>query len=147
MRLLCATDFSEPAVRAEEEAVRLARRVGGEVIYVHVAVETPLYGEQPIGGTDTRAVYEAQRRWAVDALTTRVEQAKADGVAARQMLRVGTPVDEVLAAASEENVDMIVIGTHGRTGLDRWLLGSVAERIVRRAPCPVLTVRPPGGRA
>lgn len=146
MRLLCATDFSEPAVRAEDEAVRLAQRLNAEVIYVHVAVETPLYGEQPIGGVDTRAIYEAQRRWAVDALAARVERAHAGGVLARQMLRVGTPVDEVLAAAREEKVDMIVIGTHGRTGLDRLLLGSVAERIVRRASCPVLTVRPLGNR-
>lgn len=146
MKLVCATDFSEPAVRAEDEAVRLARRLDAEVVFVHVAVETPLYGEQPIGGVDTRAVYEAQRRWAVDALAARVERAKAGGVSARQMLRVGAPVDELLAAAGEEQADMIVIGTHGRTGLDRLLLGSVAERVVRRAPCPVLTVRPSGDR-
>jgi universal stress protein A len=59
------------------------------------------------------------------------------------VLRDGVPAGEIVEAAAAERADMIVIGTHGRTGLGRFLLGSVAERVVRTAPCPVLTVRRP----
>jgi nucleotide-binding universal stress UspA family protein len=59
------------------------------------------------------------------------------------VLRAGTPHEQIVGAAQDEKADVIVIGTHGRTGVNRMLLGSVAERVVRLAPCPVLTVRPP----
>jgi len=56
-------------------------------------------------------------------------------------MQIGVPFEEIVRVAQEEHVDMIVMGTHGRSGLNRVLLGSVAERVVRLAPCPVLTVR------
>jgi universal stress protein A len=143
MTIVYATDFSESARPAEDEALLLARAFGDDVVFVHVATETPLYGEGGLGMADVRGVYDAQRRWATDALTARVAAARAAGVCARFSLRVGTPPEEIVAAAAEEKARMIVVGTHGRSGLDRLLLGSVAERVIRRAPCPVVTVRPP----
>lgn len=65
----------------------------------------------------------------------------AEGVSAQVRLEVGVPWEAIVCVAGDEGAEMIVMGTHGRTGLDRLLLGSVAERVVRRAPCPVLTVR------
>jgi nucleotide-binding universal stress UspA family protein len=93
-----------------------------------------------------QTVHEAQRRWATAQLAERVARAEAGGVAARSVLPVGVPHREIVKAAEKERADLLVIGTHGRTGLDRVLLGSIAERVVRLAPCPVLTVRPRPGR-
>jgi nucleotide-binding universal stress UspA family protein len=143
-RILCATDFSDAAAPAERLAVTLAQPLGAEVVLIHVASESPLWRET-VGTPDVRAVFEAQRHWATDTLTKRVEAMNRDGARARWLLRVGVAWEEVVRAAAEEDADMIVMGTHGRTGLDRLLLGSVAERVVRRAPCPVLTVQPDHG--
>ncbi len=142
MTIVCATDFSEAAERAEQHAVDLARALGAELVFVHVAVETPLYGESVFAMADIRRVYEAQRQWAEGALGERVARVQEQGVSARMVLRTGVPFEEIVGAATDEKADMIVIGTHGRSGLNRLLLGSVAERVVRTSPCPVLTVRP-----
>jgi nucleotide-binding universal stress UspA family protein len=141
--IVYATDFSASARPAEEQAVYLARAFGDDLVFVHVATESPIYGEGGLGIGDVQAVYDAQRRWASDALTACVAAAREAGVRARFSLRVGVPAEEIIAAAEEEKARMIVIGTHGRSGLDRLLLGSVAERVIRRASCPVVTVRPP----
>jgi nucleotide-binding universal stress UspA family protein len=142
MKILCATDFSDAGQAAEAHAASLARALGAELIYLHVSQETPLYGEGPLGTADVERVYEAQRRWASDTLAARVAAAHARGLRARFALRRGAPRAEIVAACEDESPDMIVLGTHGRSGLDRLLMGSVAERVVRTAPCPVLTVRP-----
>ena len=142
MKILCATDFSDAGLAAETQAAALAHALGAELVYVHVTVEAVLYGEGPFGTADLQEVYDAQRRWAEDTLAQRVKAAEAKGLRARSVHRVGVAHDEVVAAAQAESADMLVMGTHGRAGLDRFLLGSVAERVVRLAPCPVLTVRP-----
>lgn len=146
MILLIATDFSEAAEAAEAQGVDLARRLGAEVVYVHVGTEPSLYGESPFGMVRVQAVFEAQHRWATAELEGRVQRAGAQGVTARYVLSAGVPYQEIVKAAEKERADMVVIGTHGRTGLERVFLGSVAERVVRLAPCPVLTVRPSRGR-
>jgi len=144
-RILCATDFSDSAAPAERLAVSLAGPLGAEVVFVHVASEAPLWRESA-GMAQVRAVFEAQRKWAADSLTERAGAVSAQGVSARWLLRVGGSWQEIVGAATEEHADLIVMGTHGRTGLDRLLLGSVAEHVLRRAPCPVVTV-PPEDRA
>lgn len=146
MKIVCATDFSEPGQAAEEQAVALAQALGAELVYVHVSVETLLYGESALSMTDIQRVYDAQRRWAEETLAARVTAAKQRRITARWLLRVGAPFEQIVAAAGDEKADMLVIGTHGRSGLNRLLMGSVAERVVRVAPCPVLTVRPRNGR-
>jgi len=140
MRIICPIDFSAASDHAEREALELARALGAEVILLHVSVETPPYAE---GTVDVRKVYEAQRKWATERLGERVQAAAAAGVTARTVLVTGVPFDVIVRAATEEAADMIVMGTHGRTGLNRLLLGSVTERVLRMAPCPVLTVREP----
>ena len=140
-RIVCATDFSEQAVAAERQAVELARALGAELVLAHMGTDAPLWREG-FYTPDVRAVFEGQRKWAADTLAAKAEALAADGVAARVVVRVGLPWEEIVRLAAEERADMIVMGTRGRTGLDRLLLGSVAERVIRRAPCPVLTVRP-----
>jgi nucleotide-binding universal stress UspA family protein len=143
MTILHPTDFSESAEYAEEQAVRLAHAIGGEIVLLHVAVETPLYGEGLMRAKEVREVYEAARKWAAGALEARVAKIGAHGLATRWLLRTGVPHEEIARVATEERADYIVIGTRGRGGLERALLGSVADRVVRTAPCPVVTVRQP----
>lgn len=142
MTIIVATDFSDASAAGEAQALRVASRFGAELIYLHVAVESSLYGESPLNMADVRAVYEGARKWAAAQLEQRVAAARSSGVLARSALRVGVPHEEIARAAADEKAEMVVVGTHGRSGLDRLLLGSVAERVVRVAPCPVLTVRP-----
>lgn len=147
MTILHPTDFSECAAHAEAEAARLASRLGATLVLLHVAVEAPLYSEGILSMKATQQVYEAQRKWAGETLEHRVTALRATGIDARWVLRPGVPFEEIVAAAGDERADLIVMGTHGRTGLSRFLLGSVAERVIRLAPCPVLTVRSPRGAA
>ena len=107
--------------------------------------EAPLWGES-IYAPATRELFEAQRAWAATALGTVVATLAAAGVTARARVETGVAWQEILRIAREDQADVIVMGTHGRTGVNRLLLGSVAERVVRQAPCPVLTVRAPETR-
>jgi nucleotide-binding universal stress UspA family protein len=143
MKILVPTDFSECADQAEKEAIRLSRALGGDVVLLHVGAEAPLYGEGLIATADVEKFYEAQRKWAMETLTARAEALREEGVAARPLLRVGAPAAAIVTTAREEGADYIVMGTHGRGGLNRLLLGSVADRVIRLAPCPVMTVRAP----
>jgi nucleotide-binding universal stress UspA family protein len=142
MTIIHPTDSSEEADMAEREAAGLARRLGGELLLLHVSVETPLYGESAFGMGDVKRIYEAQARWAEKHLADRATALSTDGVPTRWRHRVGVVHEEICNAAREEAADYIVMGTHGRSGIGRLMLGSVADRVVRTAPCPVVTVRP-----
>jgi universal stress protein A len=139
-QIVCATDFSDTAEAAWELAVELARTHQAELVLVHVFIELPVYTEVAV--TSVQQVWEEQRRWAEEQLAERVEAAAGRGAAARYLLRTGTAPEEIVQAATDERADLVVVGTHGRTGLNRLMIGSVAERVVRVAPCPVLTVKP-----
>jgi nucleotide-binding universal stress UspA family protein len=141
MKVLHPTDFSECAAQAQAVAVDLAGKLGGEIVLLQVLVETPLYGEGMLSTAQVQTVYDAQRKWAEEALESRTGDLRQRGIKASWRLQVGVPVKEIVKIAEEERVDMIVMGTHGRSGLNRVLLGSVAERVIRLATCPVLTVR------
>ena len=140
-RIMFTTDFSPSVAAAEREAVRLARARGAELVLAHVAGETPRLGSV-LSTPEVRTVFESARQWAADALAKRVTELAAEGLTARSVVRSGEPADEIVRLADEEHADMIVMGTQGRTGLERLMLGSVAERVIRRSRCPVLTVRP-----
>jgi universal stress protein A len=141
MKILHPTDFSECAARAQATAVDLVRRLGGEIVLLQVLVETPLYGESVLNMPTVRSVYEAQRKWSEATLEARAADLRQGGTKTSWRVQVGVPFEEIVKVAEEERADMIVMGTHGRGGLNRMLLGSVAERVIRLAPCPVLTVR------
>lgn len=140
-RILHPTDFSDCARRAQDEAVSLVRDLGGELILLHVAVEGTLFNEGLFGLVDPQKVYDAQRKWAEGALEELASALRLGGVTVRWIVRSGVPVTEIVDVASMERCDLVVMGTHGRSGVDRMLLGSVADRVIRLAPCPVLTVR------
>ena len=147
MKILHPTDFSECAAQAEAMAVDLARKLDGELVLFQVLVETPLYAEGLLNMPAVQQVYDAQRKWSEEALEARAGDLRQRGIKASWRLQAGVPFEAIVKVAEEERADLIVIGTHGRSGLNRVLLGSVAERVIRLAPCPVLTVRQtkPGG--
>jgi len=141
MKILHPTDFSECAEQARTHAIELARVMDAEVVLFHVSVETPLYTESLTSMREVQQVYDAQRKWAEETLEARAAEMRGTGVATRWEIAGGVPFQEIVKAAEREKADLIVMGTHGRHGLERLLLGSVATRVVRTASCPVLTVR------
>ena len=142
-RVVVPTDFSSCAEAAWEIAQRLAVAMGSELVLTHVLVEASLFDEGPFNTEKTRAVFEAATRWAQEQLETWAAVARGKGLEVRTVMRRGPPHAEIVALAIDERAALVVLGTHGRGGLDRALLGSVADRVVRLAPCPVLTVREP----
>jgi nucleotide-binding universal stress UspA family protein len=141
MKIVHPTDFSECATQAEAVAADLARQLDGELVLVQVLVEAPLYSEGFISRRQVQTVFDAQRKWTEQTLEARAEQLRQSGIKTSWRVQTGAPFEEIVRTAEEERAGMIVMGTHGRSGLNHLLLGSVAERVIRLAPCPVLTVR------
>jgi nucleotide-binding universal stress UspA family protein len=143
--ILVPTDFSAGAALAVELARDLGRRFGASVTLLHV-LEPPAYPVPPGGLVyPTPDVSEDLRSEAEARLAQLRQQVESDGgPPTSTTVREGLPQSEIVDTAARGGFDLIVMGTEGRTGLRRALIGSVAERVVRRAPCPVLTVRPSG---
>lgn len=138
--ILCATDFGPSSKGAINIALALAKAFGGAVTLIHV-YDAPVYAGPPFMPlNDAGPEVEKAARIALDAAVTEAK-ANVDGV--RGVLRRGRPWEEVIALAADMRADLIVLGTHGRRGLPRAILGSVAERVVRLSPVPVLTVPSP----
>ncbi len=141
-RILHASDFSPASRPAFRRALDLARANRATLTLVHVySTFIPVTGEGYVGGqvydkmlTDIRT--DAQRR-----LGRLVAEARKKGVRAKGLALEGIPHDRIVRAARSTRADLIVLGTHGRTGLNRFFLGSIAARVLTLAPCPVLTVR------
>jgi nucleotide-binding universal stress UspA family protein len=140
-RIVVPTDFSPNAEPAWSLAQRLAAALESELVLTHVLVEPLPWSEASLPGDEKRVVSAEHRQSAGAKLDEMVGAARADGLRARSTLRTGRPHEEIVALTLDERADLVVIGTHGRGGLSRTLLGSVADRVLRLAPCPVLTVR------
>ena len=140
-RILYATDFSPASLPAFRRALQLARESRARLFVAHVySPVIPLAGGHATAQTFARLVediqHDAERR-----LDRLVAHAKKRGVRARPLLLEGLPHDSILRAAKATRADLVILGTHGRTGLKRMFLGSIAAKIISLAPCPVLTVR------
>jgi nucleotide-binding universal stress UspA family protein len=130
--ILHPTDFSEPSDSAFRLACGLARDHGSRLVVLHVVPPPQSHGEEVArrqGAGYHHDLWEMLER-------VRPEDA---AVAVERRLEDGLPAETILRVAREEKADLIVLGTQGRTGLSRLVLGSVAEHVVRHAPCPVLT--------
>ena len=139
--ILVPHDFSDTAQQALSFAIELATKLGAKLTIVH-AYEVPSYG-YPDGIALTAEVAGSIRKAAETALEGVAARARRPGLEVQSMLRQGPAWSEINASARDAHDDLVVMGTHGRHGLARDLLGSVAEKVVRTAPCPVLTVRGP----
>ena len=142
-RILVPTDFSPAAEAAWALARRLAADSAARLILLHTPVEAPLFSEDMRSARRTARVYEASRRWARQQLDRRVAEAAAAGLQARAVMQSGQPWRVIVDRARAERADLIVIGTRGLGGIQRAFLGSVADRVIRLAACPVLTVHEP----
>src|SRR4051812_2571395 len=140
--LLVATDLSPIADAALERAIAFAARDGAKITLAyaeHHYVPTP---GMSLPETEALANLEASQRGAADeALEERRQEARDAGVTAEVVARRGNPDDVIPELAEEVGADLVVIATHGRTGIRRFLLGSVAEHVVRRSPVSVLVTR------
>lgn len=145
--ILVPHDFSSSANHAAAIARDEAKLHGARMVLLHVIdLPTAIKPDTVIVPDATGAPVNV-REFAVNAAETHLQDIVArlgkDGVVATAFIRVGNPVDEITRFIDEEKVSLVVMGTHGRTGLAHLLVGSVAERVVRMATCPVLTVRQP----
>ncbi len=143
-RILLPTDFSDNAAEAQKYACEFADRFGSELHLLHVLEvhvdPTPQFGM----GLALPSHMEESTKAAENQLAALLPAAWASMHEVVRATMHGSPFVEIVRYARQQNIDLIVMGTHGRTGLAHVLTGSVAERVVRKAPCPVLTVRPEG---
>ncbi|SFR44034.1 universal stress protein [Halogeometricum limi] len=138
-RILVPTDGSDCAAVAIEHALELARRYEAEV-HVLFVVDVRM-GGQGNWAVDADNVFEAIREHGESVVEGVAEKVREADVPVTTTVVTGTPATEICDYADEERCDLVVMGTHGRSGLSRYLLGSVAERVVRQSDAPVMTVR------
>ena len=140
-RILLATDLSSASSAAFDQAVALAKRDGSELLIAHAYEEARL---AELGYAPAQAYQEWDgelRSKCGEALGSLVALARERGAEAKPVALRGFPEEAIVEAAAAQHADLIVMGTHGRRGAARLLLGSVASRVIATAPCPVLTVR------
>jgi universal stress protein A len=137
-QILVPVDFSAFSEKALKYAARFAEQFGSTVTVVHVIQPVVYPADFGYPPTVVDTLDESVRRQIEERLKL---LASRSSLPARTLIRVGQPYLEITAAAKELDVDLIIITTHGHTGLKHVLLGSTAERVVRHAPCPVLTLR------
>jgi nucleotide-binding universal stress UspA family protein len=143
-QILLATDFSEPSAAALEYAKALADAFGGSIHVLHVLEDLAAHAwTTEVYVAALPGVHEEMERQARERLDAVVSPQERDRYGVRTELRTGSPFVEIVRYAKDEKIDLIIMGTHGRGPIAHMLLGSVAERVVRKAPCPVLTVRQP----
>lgn len=142
--ILFPTDFSQGARAAMDHALSLARDYKARLLLLYVIQDISIaewYIPSSLSVTDLvedmqKSAWKEMDKWA--------EEIKTIVPNVEKLVVRGVPFVEIIRTAKEHNVDLLVIGTHGRTGIDHMLFGSTAEKVVRKAPCPVLTVRIPG---
>jgi nucleotide-binding universal stress UspA family protein len=138
-KICCAVDFADPSRVAMGQAADLAKRFEADLTLVHVLVPPPpaasdvLVSSRGLASVKAQGDEEMLARWRADA-------ERRAGRPVRSRVLSGDPVAEIVRHAREERCNLLVIGTHGRTGIPRLVLGSVAERVARQSPCPVLLV-------
>lgn len=143
-RILIAADDSECSKKALQHGYELARLMDSSVALIHVIEPAspanygadPLMGQQPLIIPETTEIQEENSKKLLDEISTGFGDVKE----VFTFSRIGTPKQEILAVANEWSADLIIMGTHGRTGFDHFISGSVSESVIRKASCPVLVV-------
>jgi len=147
-KVLVPVDFSKDSLRAAEYAKNFAAPFGAQLVLLHVI--EPIYYASPAdmyaASPNLALLIEEQRKAAQAQLEQLAQKLSGQGAKVQTLLKSGSPPQVLADTAKRIKADLIVMATHGRTGLAHVLLGSVAERVVRLATCPVLTVRRPRRR-
>lgn len=140
-KILCAVDFSEHSPAVADYCATMAKALGAEVVCLYVAPSLSQYVGFHVPPSSIEN-FVGEIVSGADTTMDNFLNENFDGVQAEGRVVTGYAAEEILAQAEEDSVDMVVMGTHGRRGIDRILFGSVAEKVVKTAKCPVLTVRP-----
>jgi universal stress protein A len=148
-KILCAIDFSELSRIAMLHATERAKATGAELTLVNVIprAHASMIAEDLLAPTQAEVTEELMEEMDRKMAPWREEAARLCGSPVRTRILVGDAADRITRFAENDRTDLIVIGTHGRTGVKRAVLGSVAEKVVREAPCSVLVTRRPPGTA
>jgi nucleotide-binding universal stress UspA family protein len=141
-KIFCPTDFSEPSYEGLRAAIELAQHFEAKLLLAHVINPSPIMPAvySPSSSYIPRAMKEMENT-VKDSLKKVAEQRIPEGIRVQTRLIVGTPAHEIAQTAIAENVDIIVIATHGQSGWKKLLIGSVTEQVVRLADRPVLTIQ------
>jgi universal stress protein A len=148
-RICVPTDFSDPADRALRYGAQLAKTFSAELHLLHVLqdfamiVSDPEFAAAAVTVGDFLQNMEKEANAHLERIASQDWWQAMDKVQVTKAVRNGSPAQEICSYARTNNIDLLVCGTHGRTGIKHLLLGSVAERLIRVSPCPVLTVRHP----
>lgn len=143
-RILLATDFSENSLAALDYALELAKAFDAQLYLLHVRKQPLEYDSYLLSSFQLEELEKEATRAARQALLSLIETRIGEQVQVETMLAHGVPFATIVTMANQMKADLIVMGTHGRTRLPQMLIGSVAEKVVRNAPCPVLTVKHAG---
>jgi nucleotide-binding universal stress UspA family protein len=141
--ILFPTDFSEGSAEALKYAVEFADRYGAKLFVLHVIYDVAKASGWYVPHVSMDAIYKDIQEGARKELDNFGVKELGGLKNIERIVQTGVPYQEIMNCAVKNKIDMIIIGTHGRTGIDRILFGSTAAQVVRNAPCPVLTVRIP----
>jgi nucleotide-binding universal stress UspA family protein len=145
-KILFPTDFSEGSYHALFYAADLAKHYNAKLYILHIIYDIARATDSHIPHVSADVLYKEMSEWAQKEIQNCcVEETRGIPNVEKVVLK-GIPYEEIINFATKEKIDMIVMGTYGRVGLERFIFGSTAERVVRRAPCPVMTVRVPEHR-
>ena len=140
-RILVPIDFSDPSKQALRYAVSFAKHFNAELLLVYVAEPAVYPPDFSFGQVGIPNLEREMRERGEQELQRLIKKHVAGQVPVRSLICTGKPFLEINETAKQENVDLIIIATHGQTGVEHMLFGGTAEKVVRRAPCPVLVVR------
>ncbi len=141
-KILVPQDFSDYSLHALKYAITFADLFKAELLVLHIVEPIVYPADFSFGQVSIPAMEEEIRKHSEEQLNELVSKDIPENIKATPIIRVGKPFIEIVEVAKAENADLIVISSHGRTGMDHVLFGSTADKVVRKAPCPVLTIRP-----
>ena len=140
--ILIPTDFSDLSCEAFSWATLLTKEFKAKIVIVHVISERVAAEMTAQPGNPWESVLEREDNAMIESFQSCLKSDIDQTVETQTLVKVGPAAEKIIEAATEKNADLIIMTTHGRTGLSHALMGSVAEKVVRQAPCPVLTIRP-----
>ena len=145
-RILVPIDFSDFSIDALKYGVSVARHFGAKILLLHVISQELLNEVKAVqyfsGIIDSPEKFLARKKRDINERIEKILKGETDQTLFEEpLIEVGIPTEEIIRVAKERKVDLVVIATRGRSGLSHILMGSVAEKVVRRSPCPVLSVR------
>jgi nucleotide-binding universal stress UspA family protein len=145
-RILFPTDFSKYSLDTLDTAIDIAKRFRASLVLLHVVEDLPLTQHPTVSVASVEEILKDMEKRAREKLRKTIGPKIRKRVPATYVVTRGTPFLEVLRVARSKKADLIILTTHGRTGLSHLLMGSTAEKVVRKSSCPVLTIRPPQHR-